>query len=284
MWHTLVKYFYFSENVNHYRLFTRPMYSFHLSDSCPLYIIYSSCFWKRLTIILCVMSLSFVRGQESLFEELDIAIWPEYDKPGVLVFMEGTIRQDALPTTLEFRVPEEVGAVGALFSDDSDKVPFEVPVVQREDGKWAILGIPRGQQILRTGYYYDPFIFQVERAINYLLEFNKSLDDFNVQIQEPLAAENFWIEDSTTQMSKDTITGLNSYSLHLEGLAAGKQKLISFGYLNPSGQLSIEELQQPPQKLPKKLPKMMIVVRKTMNGMTGNLTVFELGAVVITKG
>ena len=110
------------------------------------------------------------------------------------------------------------------------------------------------------------------------MEFNKSLDDFNVQIQEPLAAENFWIEDSTTQMSKDTITGLNSYSLHLEGLAAGKQKLISFGYLNPSGQLSIEELQPP------KLPKKMIGVRKTMNGMTGNLTVFELGAVVITKG
>ena len=151
-------------------------------------------------------------------------------------------------------------------------------MVQREDGKWAILGIPRGQQILRIGYYYDPFIFQVERAINYLLEFNKSLDDFNVQIQEPLAAENFWIEDSTTQMSKDTTTGLNSYSLHLEGLAAGKQKLISFGYLNPSGQLSIEVL--PPPKLPKK----MIGVRKTMNGMTGNLTVFELGAVVITKG
>ncbi|HIA29695.1 MAG TPA: hypothetical protein EYN81_05450, partial [Candidatus Marinimicrobia bacterium] len=61
---------------------------------------------KIITITLIFLSVSIITAQKSPFEELDFAIWPEYDHPGVLVFMDGTLRQEALPITLEFRIPD----------------------------------------------------------------------------------------------------------------------------------------------------------------------------------
>ena len=188
---------------------------------------------KIITITLIFLSVSIITAQKSPFEELDFAIWPEYDHPGVLVFMDGTLRQEALPITLEFRIPDEAGTVGASFSEGDEEIPFEVAVVDRADGKWAVIDIPKGSKILRTGFYYDPFTDPVERNIEYLIELNQPLEHFHIQVQEPLQAKNFRIDDPTAQKTGDASHGFTNYTILVEGLAAGEQKLIAFNYQNP---------------------------------------------------
>ncbi len=199
---------------------------------------------KIITLSLILLSASILTAQESPFEELDFALWPEYDHTGVLVLMEGTLRQDVLPVTLAFRIPDDAATVGATFSEGDEEIPLEVPIEQRTDGKWAVLEIAKSSKILRTGFYYNPFTDSAERNIEYILELNQPLDHFHIQVQEPLASENFRIDDPKAQKSGDPTHGFTSYTIHVDGLSPGEQKPISFSYRNPSGQLSMEVLQQ----------------------------------------
>ncbi|MFQ6607985.1 MAG: hypothetical protein ACE5EE_05540 [Fidelibacterota bacterium] len=199
---------------------------------------------KLSTLFLILFTGIINAAEESPFLELDFALWPEYDHPGILVLMEGTFRQEALPITLEFRVPDEAGAVGATFSEAGEDIPFEVPIETRSDGKWAVIEISQGRSLLRTGYYFDPFIDPVTRDINYVLELNQPVEHFHVQVQEPLASEDFVINDPTAQKTGDPTHGFTTYTIHMDGLTVGEQKLISFSYRNPTRKLSVELLQQ----------------------------------------
>ncbi len=199
---------------------------------------------KIVTLSFILYSAVILTAQESPFEELDFAIWPEYDHPGVLILLDGTLRQEALPITLEFRIPNEAGAVGATFSEGDEEILFEVDVVERADGKWVVLDIPKGSKILRTGFYYDPFTDSVERNIEYIIMLNQPLEHFHIQVQEPLSAESFRIDDPTAQKTGDPSHAFTNYTILVNGLAAGTQKRISYSYRNPSRQLSMEVLQQ----------------------------------------
>ena len=198
---------------------------------------------KIITITLIFLSALILTAQESPFEELDFAIFPEYDRPGVLILMDGKLRQDVLPITLEFLIPDEADTVGATFSEGDEEL-FEVAVVERVDGKWAVIDIPKGNKILRTGFYYDPFTDSVERNIDYLIELNQPLEHFHIQVQKPLTAESFRNDDPTAEKTGDPSHGFTNYTILVNGLAAGEQKRISFSYQNPSGKLSMEVLQQ----------------------------------------
>jgi hypothetical protein len=157
--------------------------------------------------------------------------------------MDGKLRQDVLPITLEFLIPDEADTVGATFSEGDEEL-FEVAVVERVDGKWAVIDIPKGNKILRTGFYYDPFTDSVERNIEYLIELNQPLEHFHIQVQKPLTAESFRNDDPTAEKTGDPSHGFTNYTILVNGLAAGEQKRISFSYQNPSGKLSMEVLQQ----------------------------------------
>ena len=198
---------------------------------------------KIITITLIFLSALILTAQESPFEELDFAIFPEYDRPGVLILMDGKLRQDVLPITLEFLIPDEADTVGATFSEGDEEL-FEVAVVERVDGKWAVIDIPKGNKILRTGFYYDPFTDSVERNIEYLIELNQPLEHFHIQVQKPLTAESFRNDDPTAEKTGDPSHGFTNYTILVNGLAVGEQKRISFSYQNPSGKLSMEVLQQ----------------------------------------
>ena len=195
---------------------------------------------KIITITLIFLSALILTAQESPFEELDFAIFPEYDRPGVLILMDGKLRQDVLPITLEFLIPDEADTVGATFSEGDEEL-FEVAVVERVDGKWAVIDIPKGNKILRTGFYYDPFTDSVERNIDYLIELNQPLEHFHIQVQKPLTAESFRNDDPTAEKTGDPSHGFTNYTILVN---VGEQKRISFSYQNPSGKLSMEVLQQ----------------------------------------
>ena len=197
-----------------------------------------------IALSLLFLAAPLLTAEESPFEELDFAIWPEYDHPGVLILLDGTLRQEALPITLEFRIPNEAGAVGATFSEGDEEILFEVDVVERADGKWAVLDIPKGSKILRTGFYYDPFTDSVERNIEYIIMLNQPLEHFHIQVQEPLSAESFRIDDPTAQKTGDPSHSFTNYTILVNELSAGTQKRISYSYRNPSRQLSMEVLQQ----------------------------------------
>lgn len=60
---------------------------------------------KIITLSLLLSAVPLLTAEESPFEELDFAIWPEYDHPGVLILLDGTLRQEALPLHLNSEFP-----------------------------------------------------------------------------------------------------------------------------------------------------------------------------------
>ena len=92
---------------------------------------------------------------ETPFENFVVAVWPEYDHPGVLVICTGTVKSDRLPLTLEVRVPDETTVVMAVGQSDTVSDLSPVDLVQRAGGQWVDLTVVRNS--FQLEYYFNPF-------------------------------------------------------------------------------------------------------------------------------
>ena len=74
-----------------------------------------------LTVPVLAQDAQPVPGESPTLAELQIALWPEYDQPGVLVIYRGLFAPDTtLPAPVEIRIPASVGQPTAVaYVDDS---------------------------------------------------------------------------------------------------------------------------------------------------------------------
>ena len=178
---------------------------------------------------------------ETPFENFVVAVWPEYDHPGVLVICTGTVKSDRLPLTLEVRVPDETTVVMAVGQSDTVSDLSPVDLVQRAGGQWVDLTVVRNS--FQLEYYFNPFTASENRQVKITLQLNQPLADYHIAIQHPLAAQGFTFSEKEIETFSDE-HGLTYSRTHLPSLAAGSAKEISFSYRNPSGRLSVALLQE----------------------------------------
>ncbi|MFQ6673923.1 MAG: zinc ribbon domain-containing protein [Fidelibacterota bacterium] len=197
----------------------------------------------RLRTTLAVLLLaSLVRPEDSSpFEDLIVAIWPEYDHPGVLVIYTGTIKDDHLPLHLEARVPDETNiALAVGQSDTSDKL-LPVDIEERDGGKWIFTTLVK--ESFQIEFYYNPFGPSELRQADLTIEMNHSVDTYHIAIQQPLAAEQFQFSETNADKFTDE-HGLTYYRVHRGSLPSGERASISYSYLNRKGKLSVLLLQE----------------------------------------
>ncbi|HJS30103.1 MAG TPA: hypothetical protein VJ768_10805, partial [Anaerolineales bacterium] len=72
--------------------------------------------------LLSVLLIPGARAQaEVTLEEANIALWPEYDRPGMLVIYRITLSPTvALPAALEFNIPAAAGVPNAVAETGLD--------------------------------------------------------------------------------------------------------------------------------------------------------------------
>jgi hypothetical protein len=171
-------------------------------------------------------------------QSLNVDLWPDYDRPAVLVLLTGALAADTpLPAVVTLPLPPnaDLNAVARITSDD-----IMIDDIDSTTGS--------GQLTFTT----PDLRFRVEYYVPYIVENNQHtytftwladlpVDHLVVTVQEPVAAGGLVTEPAATSV-EDGFNGLAYHTLPAQTVPAGQPYSVRLGYTMASPQLSIENL------------------------------------------
>jgi hypothetical protein len=184
---------------------------------------------------------------EAKLSSLEVDLWPEYDKPNMLVIYKATVSPEVtLPVEMVFRLPvnAEVNAVAVRELDGSGLLNA---VYDRQvSGDWAQLTFTASTPQVQIEYY-DPGLQRdgTQRRFEYRWPGDYAVDALVIQVQQPTGASEMRISPGlgTGQQGGD---GLTYYTADVGSLAGGSTFEISLEYQKPDEKLSVEDLEVRP--------------------------------------
>jgi hypothetical protein len=177
---------------------------------------------------------------------LNIALWPEYDRPEVLVIYRGQVAEDVpLPAQVSFNLPAGVETLNAVaYVDQAQGNLLNLPdyqIIEGAEGKVLSFAAPSRQ--FQFEYYDDEMLSRDGQARELSFSFTPSTQVANLsfEVQQPVATQGFTSDPppSETQSRQDGLT----YALYIIGpVSAGDSRSLQASYTRSSDQLSAETL------------------------------------------
>lgn len=219
---------------------------------------------KRIVAILLLASFLFPRQAQAraaaamqtplTFDSVSIRLWPEFDRPTMLVIYDIALPQGTpLPTFLTFRIPATVGepnGYGYYVSNQDKPVQDREGYLYEGSGDWATVTF-RVNSLRATLEYYDPALSKdgSARHFEYLWPADYPTSALDISIQEPASAENMRLSGDSQKATETD--GLTYYHLTLGPRTAGETYRLTIDYERSTDRLSVENMQvQPVYPLP----------------------------------
>lgn len=166
---------------------------------------------------------------------LQVELWPDHDRPAMLVLMNGTLPPTAeLPTTVTIPLPPgaEVNAV-ARMSDENQLMSDVAYTV--EDNQ---LTITLDDHYFRAEYYAPYTANDQQRSYTFDWLSDMPVGQLSLTVQEPAAAENLTISPTAVNVSATRGDGLNYHALPSRSVAAGEEYTVTVSYDTPTDDLT----------------------------------------------
>ncbi len=128
---------------------------------------------------------------EIRLSEVEVDLWPEFDRPSMLVIYKVTISpQTPLPVEIQLRIPAAAGAPNAVAARQPEGSLFTIPYEQELSGEWSTLSFNATTPEFQVEYY-DPTLTKQDsqRHFEYRWPGDYAVDSFNIQVQQPVGAE-----------------------------------------------------------------------------------------------
>ena len=210
---------------------------------------------------------------------LEIDLWPEYDRPTVLVIYRITLASDTiLPVNLTLNIPASAGAPSAVAAKQLDGTLVNIVYQQQSSGDWATLKFTATMPEIQVEYY-DPGLVKQGEARHFAFSWpgGYQVDSLAVQVQQPVDGSNMRITPSLGNGSLGN-EGLTYYSAQVGTLSTNQTFDLTLDYQKTSDILSINSIQvQPSQTLGPNTAG-----RKTLNIPT--IVLASLGVALIAGG
>lgn len=144
----------------------------------------------------CLASFTPAQAQsEVVLESLIVDIWPEYDKPSVLVIYHITLdASTTLPAEIAIRLPASVGQPHAVAIQDQNglyNLNYEIAAA----GNWEEIRFTTPSQDVRIEFY-DPTLTKDGPTRNYIFRWpgDYAVNNMTLQVQQPPTATNISIK------------------------------------------------------------------------------------------
>lgn len=201
---------------------------------------------RKLVFLILVLGLlvvpSVAAAQSDLaFEEVTIQLWPEYDRPEVLVMYSLTFPAETmLPGEVQVLVPANaaLNAVAKVSGDSMLTVPYDTP---SREGEWMTINFQVDELTTYRVEYYLPLKKDgVTRTFNFRWKSNHPVAAAFVQVLEPPSASNF----AATPAFSDTAEqgGMNYHALSAGEIPALETLDIAISYDKDNDNLTVSSL------------------------------------------
>jgi hypothetical protein len=189
---------------------------------------------KRLFLMLVVLATWVwpVLAQDTpTLSNLEVALWPEFDRPEVLVINRGQFAQEtALPMLVEIRIPARAGEPTAVAYVGEGGQRFNQEYTTRVDGDWLVVSF----ELETPGFqleYYDALPTDAEggRAYSYRHTAEYATSILNLEFQVPPTSEGFVLDPPADSVVSEA-DGLTYHLVQMGPLEQGETKSWTFAY------------------------------------------------------
>ena len=175
---------------------------------------------------------------------LEITLWPEFDRPELLVIFQGRLADDVpLPAVLTLTMPREAGEPHAVASvDEAGQRLTAAHDVQVVGDELKVTYTSLEHRAFQFEYYWD--ILQVagdERRFEFAYKLDAVVDDFSLELQRPSGASNVILQPLAAE-SYPGFADLTYHRLPFGAVDAGQVASWQVSYTKSGAGLSAEAL------------------------------------------
>lgn len=141
-------------------------------------------------ILLLFIPVSVTAQQTVNFSAVTVDLWPEFDRPEMLVIYHITISPTvSLPTDVIVQVPARIGEPHAVAVRQADGALFSVQYQRRVRDQWAEISLTATTPDIQIEYY-DPSLTRSGSLRTYTFQWPVAgqVDKFTVNVQQPVGA------------------------------------------------------------------------------------------------
>lgn len=203
---------------------------------------------RRASILaILILSLLFpvpASAQEAVtINTMHIDIWPEYDRPDVLVIYRFSLAASTpLPEKMSLRIPSASGEpYNVAFVDVTESGEtelFNLEYTTEQQGDWLVVSFNAPSPDIQLEYY-DPGLLRsgTTREYQYTWPADYTVQSMAVQVQQPVNASDMQIEPDmgTGEVFQD---GLTYYNALFGQVETGEQFNLTLRYEKPDDILS----------------------------------------------
>ena len=175
------------------------------------------------------------------FSAVEIDLWPEFDRPAVLVIQRFSLASDiSLPAGLTLRIPARA-TVNAVANMEVGGALVNINYDQQIQGDWALISLSTASRNIQIEYY-DALIMQgASHQYVFLWPGDYAVDSFAVQFQMPVEASDLQAKPALPNSSIGA-DGLTYYTSEFGPLAAEQTFTLEVTYQKATDTLSAPSL------------------------------------------
>lgn len=220
---------------------------------------------RKVQILILIFALGLAAGPGLLAQEppdldqaapslatLRISLWPEFDRPDVLVIYRGLLVVDtSLPVPVEVRIPANVGDPTALAYVDEAGQRLNLVYTSRMEGGERVVSFELPTLAFQLEYYDALPVDDVgQRSYTFDYQADHTIRELSVEFLAPPTARNFALVPPA-----DSVVPESSLVYHVAqvgALAQGETRSWTFRYHKDNADLtaSILQREQAPSALP----------------------------------
>ncbi len=199
--------------------------------------------------VLVVLTLVLSGGVNSAAAQADVSLsaltielWPEFDRPSVLVILRGTLAADVkLPVSITLHVPAESGGPSAVALQQTDGSLVNAQYVTSDDAGAIAVTVQATTANFQVEYY-DAGLKIEEKVRSFAFAWHSDwrVAAATLRIQEPRGASNL-TGQPPVMLAGSSDLGLNYHTASLGALEVGQAVAAELHYDKDSAELSVEE-------------------------------------------
>lgn len=174
-----------------------------------------------------------------VLESLDIGLWPEYDRPEVLVIYWITLPPDvSLPAQLSIRIPRDAGAPYNIAMKDMDGLLYNLAYTTEVQDEWIKVTFSTPSAEVQVEYY-DPALVKegAVRDFEFVWPGDYEVNNLSIGIQQPVNATDMQIlpDFGGGTRAED---GLQYFTKEIGSVKTGTHFTVRFSYSKSDDELS----------------------------------------------
>jgi len=186
-------------------------------------------------ILVCMLAVVIPTNRPSVaqteirLEQVQVDLWPEYDRPDMLVIYRGTLPADVpLPATLTLRIPARVGEPHAVaYSDETDNL-LEANYSTRIAEDWLAVTLETPTANFQLEFYDSLTRTGERRSYTFVWAGDYAIEQLRLSLLPPVGATEIQTEPALSLLQQDP--GSPRYVGTLDSLAARQEAQVTVSY------------------------------------------------------